>query len=281
MNIDRKRPERRLKKELKELREYVPSLWEIGRPESLRRDIAADLARGEPHVVVDLGLLASYMGAHGCLRVVEGDHDGFTEIDRALLYEFWSIRLRTISYDLDPCSDADKQRRSTMMDGIATAWMHTEAIGAVGLRTWLDGLLLRADRGYQGVRYRDMSPLCTLVGHFVTGKDAAALEASGWGDIGPYAPIVDGSFDASQWDALATWHIDSISTSGFPAFKNFPYSLIPFELMAISRRTGIPISGDSPLFHTVLAARREVPEIPVTEELQAILDCARKVYGDI
>lgn len=281
MNIDRKRPEHRLKKELKELREHVPGLWEIGRPESLRRDIAADLARGEPHVVVDLSLLASYMGAHGCLRVVEGDHDGFFEIDSALLYEFWCIRLRTINYGLDPRPDADKPWRSIMMEQIAPLWVHAEALGAVGLRGWLDDLLRRADRGYQGVCARDMSPLCTLVGHFVTGKDAAALEASGWGDIGPYASVVDGTFDASQWDALAAWHIENISKGGFPPFRSFPYSLIPFELMAISRRTGIPLSGDSPLFHTVLAARREVPEIPVTEELQAILDCARKVYGDI
>ncbi len=277
--MDRNRPERRLRKELKELREHVLRDERQNMPGSSRSDMAERLAQGKPLVWGSLDYLSHYISAHGCVRVLDGDAGGFGEIDLACLYGFWMFRIGARAYDL--ITSPKRASRSPLMDHLATCWMHAEAIGARGIREWLDGLVQRVDAGEDVVDGKDMSPLCTLMAHFVTGKRAEVLEASGWAPIDIYRPVTDGTFDASQWDALASWHQENTDRGDYPPFYSAPYRLIPFELMAISRRTGIPISGTNPLLHTPLAVMREVPEIAMTDELQAVIDCARRVYGEV
>lgn len=281
MNADRE-PERRLRKLLQEEREYFPREERKGFVEHLQRGLAQSLSEDSAiGAAVDAGSLANRRASRGCTRVLDGDPEGFVEVDHYCLYKFWYLRIKEMFYDGDPMPDAEKRARPSSMDDIATCWMHAEAIGARSIRTRLDGLIKRVDAGYQGVRGKKMSALCTLMAHFVTGKDAATLEAEGWAPMDVYEPIAAGTFDASQWDTLANWHLENTSRNEFLPFYFGPIRVIPFELMAISRRTGIPISGSNPLLHTPLAVMREVPEIPVPEELQAVIDCAHRVYGDI
>ena len=206
-------------------------------------------------------------------RVLEGHDDGWLQIDRACLYLTWEIHLLACAYDAD--TRPEKQPR-TNLDGAANVWTHAEALGASGLRDWLDGRLRKIDGGDGSLGAKSMNPLVALVAHFATGKDPAVLKRSGWADIGPYQRVVSGDFRPEEYDALAEYHTQQVTDHGFPAFYSYPYRLIPFELFAIEKRTGVPIEkAQHPLLTSPLAKRREVREIPVPDELRRVLDRAR------
>jgi hypothetical protein len=121
-----------------------------------------------------------------------------------------------------------------------------------------------------------MNALVALVAHFATGKDPAALKRSGWADIGPYRRVVSGALRPEEYDELAEYHTRQVTDSGFPAFDRYPYRLIPFELFAIEKRTGVPIEKPQhPLLTSPLAVRRGVREIPVPDDLRRVIDRAR------
>jgi hypothetical protein len=125
-----------------------------------------------------------------------------------------------------------------------------------------------------------MNSLVALVAHFATGKDPAVFERSGWADIGPYAHVASGKLRPEEYDELADYHTREVSGSGFPAFDRYPYRVVPFELFAIEKRTGVPIENPRhPLLTSPLAVRREVSEIPVPDELRRVIDRASTELG--
>ena len=220
-----------------------------------------------------LRLFAEMRGAAGCAAVIAGDERGYLDLDLACLYNYWLIRLLARNYDLNQRPD---KQGAVLMGGVATCWMHAEAIGAVGLRRWLDGLVERAVAGYGGVKGRNMSALTTLVAHYVTARGVSDLEREGWGAIDAYACVAGGTFVARDYDKLAAYHQSQTDGEAYPPFVAFPYTLVPFELLVVARRTGIPIEGSHPLLTSPLARVRDVPEIPMTEELRSVVDRASK-----
>ena len=267
-----------LAREFKELAEYAVRREDTGAAPRNRQQLD-DYSSGRAplgHATVPLRLLASLRGAIGCAKVIAGDERGFSDIDLACLYNYWSIRILTRSFDLN--ERPDKQGH-VLMDGVASCWMHAEAIGALGLRQWLDKLVTETASGYLGVRGRDMNALCTLVAHYATRRPIAELERAGWAPIGAYASLLGGSFTARDYDALAAYHqacVEEDDDEGHPPFHTYPYRVIPFELLAISRRTGIPIEGEHPLLTTSLMRLRDVAEIPMSDELRGVVDRASK-----
>jgi len=270
MTIDAKKATTWMTRERKWLKEYLVRV-EQENVASIRRQKLADYASGKLDVGVGssaLDALASYHGAAGCSRVLSGDDHGFLDIDLACLENFWMIRLLTRGYDLD---QRPGKGARVLLERVATCWMHAEALGATRIREWLDALIHKCEDGYPGVEGKHMSPLCTLVAWFVTGKPVAALERSGWAKIGTYAPVAAGSFTAQSYDELAAYHQKGVDGAGYPPFHFYPYRLVPFELQVIAKRTGVALEGKHPLLTSPLAKPRLVQEIPVTDELRAVL----------
>lgn len=270
MTIDITKASKWMARERKWAKEYV--VRESGKPFMQQsREELAGYAVGKLDVgyaSTALTYLAGVHGASGCSAVVSGDEDGFAEIDLACLENYWAIRLLYQGYQLD--QRPDKHARTTM-EIVATCWMHAEAIGAVAIRSWLDALVIKLDGGDASISGKDMSPLCTLVAHFVTGRDARTLERLGWAPIAIYQRVADRSLTVSDYDTLSVFHQNGVDGDGFPPFHFYPYRLVPFELLAIAKRTGVALAGRHPLLNSPLARVRTVAEIAMTEELRAVV----------
>jgi hypothetical protein len=245
-----------------------------GREERKRADIEA-YAAGTKHVgyaSTGLSMLANMHGARGCLEVLDGNADGFSQLDLACLEDYWLIRLLVRGYELD---EQPEKHARVLMDRVATCWMHATAIGADDIRRWLDDLIRRVDNGDLSVKGKPMNALCTLAAHFATGKDCTALERSGWASIGPYSAVCSGTLQSSDYDDLAAFHEENVDGPEFPPFHAYPYRLAPLELLAIERRTGVAMSGCHPLVASPLAVRRTVSVIPVSDTLRSIISSGR------
>lgn len=259
-------------RERKAVKEYVQAREKRKVPEESRQKLL-DYAAGKAHVGNASGGLrglVSYEGARGCQAVLDGDEGGFVWLDRACAYNAWIVRLLVRGYEIDPRPDKDPR---VLMDRVAECWMHAEAIGAVAIRAQLDALItavVRGDGPGKAVHGKDMNALCTLVAYLATGHDVGALEREGWAPIDVYAPVVAGRID---YDALAAYHQNSADTDdddSHPPFASYPYRLAPFELLAIAKRTGAPMTGGHPLITSPLARVRDVPEPPLSDELRAV-----------
>jgi hypothetical protein len=260
-----------MRRELKWLRGYPGTRADQGVIDQARDELAK-CAAGELDLAMAISALddmSNWQSAVGCIAVLDGDKGGFANIDVACLYNFWAIRLMVLGYDLD--QRANKQPRGLLMDRIATCWMHAEALGATSIRAWLDALVIRVHDGYGGVGGREMNALATLVAHYATGRDAEELERADWASIDVYRSVAAGAFAAREYDALATYHETGVDGDGYPPFHAYPYRIAPFELLAIARRTKVPIDGQHPLLATPLAHAREVPELAVPNELRGVI----------
>lgn len=261
-----------MKRELNNLRDLRPEEKDLG-PQLAKMEA---YAAGEGTFGAAVGglMMASVTYARtGMRRVLDGQSDAWGLIDRSCLYQAWGIRLLACAYDAD--GRPEKQARCNL-DTPANVWTQTESLGTSGLREWLEDRFRRVDQGDGSLRGKQMNSLVTLVAHFATRKDPAALERAGWADIGVYRPVASGTLRPADYDNLADYHTGEVSGGGFPAFPGNPFRLVPFELFAIEKRTGVPIEGAKhPLLTSPLAVRRTVEEIPMTPELQRVIDRAR------
>lgn len=271
--------EKWFKREIKEVRAYAAKRRAEGIVDA-DRDSIAKCGLG----ALELGLaiggledLAAWYGALGCIAVLDGDMTGYELVDRACLYNFWAIQLMSRSYDLD--QRPDKQPRGLLVDQIARCWIHAEAIGATAMRESLANLIVRVDCGYGGVAGRNMNALGTLVAHYVTNRDVEALESSGWAPIGPYRAATTRVVAARDYEAFAAYHQENVEGDGYPAFPSDPYRLAALELLAIARRTHIPVSGHHPLISSPLVHPRDVGTLAVPNELRPVLELADREFG--
>ena len=272
MPLDRSKAARWMKRELNALRRLRHDQAYLAEN---RADVEAyGAGRGTlGGATVGLLVLAGYESTTGCTRVLDGHEDGWLQVDRACLYLKWMIQLLACAYDAD--TRPEKQSR-TNLDGAANVWTHAEALGALDVRDWLGDRVSRIASGDGSLGGKSMNPLVALVAHFATGKDPAALKRSGWADIGPYGGAASGTLRSEEYDELADYHTRQVTDSGFPAFDRYPYRLIPFELFAIEKRTGVRIEKPQhPLLTSPLAVRREVRHIPVPDDLRRVIDRAR------
>ncbi|HMF44327.1 MAG TPA: hypothetical protein VKQ32_26825 [Polyangia bacterium] len=278
MSADYRTAERWMKRERDALQAYLENERASDFPESSRAGLtnyAAGLAN-IGHATVGLEYLAGYEGALGCSQVLQGDEAGFALIDRACLYNYWAVRLLACAYDAD--SRPEKQAR-TDMENVAPCWMHASALGAQAIRDWLDPRIELIDKGDESIGGKDMNPLCTLMAHFVTKRNAGEIKRHGWGSIGPYASVAQGSLKPDDYELLAEYHAKNVGTGGYQPFWRLPYRLYPGELLAIEKLTGVPITMPRhPLLTSPLARRREVPTIPVPDDLKAVIKKARSEF---
>jgi hypothetical protein len=259
-------------REVKEVREYAAKRESEGVVDDARRKLTK-CALEFGFAIGGLKNLAAWYGAKGCVAVLDGDITGNELVDRACLYNFWAIQLLSRSYDLD--QRPNKQPRGLLVDQIARCWMHAEAIGATAIRKSLDDLIVRVDSGYGGVAGRNMNALGTLVAHYATNRDANSLEHDGWAPIETYRAATTNAVTERDYETFAAYHQKNLDGAGYPAFPSDPYRLAPLELLAIARRTRVPVSGQHPLITSPLARARDVETLAVPDELQPVLAVAR------
>jgi hypothetical protein len=217
--------------------------------------------------------LAGWYGAKGCVAVLDGDMTGYELVDRACLYRFWAIQLLARAYDLD--ERPNKGPRGLLVDQIARCWMHAEAIGLTAIRESLDALIVRVDSGYGGVSGRRMNALGTLVAHYATKRDVRSLERDGWARIESYRAATTNAVTERDYEAFAAYHQRNLDGSGYPAFWSEPHRLAALELLAIARRTRVPVSGQHPLITSPLARARDVETLAVPDEPASARGCPR------
>jgi hypothetical protein len=223
--------------------------------------------------VVGLSMVALSERRKGCVRVLDGDPGGWEQLDRGFLYRTWAIRLLACAYDADV--RPGKNARMTL-DAAANAWAEATAIGNVELANWLEARLRKIDAGDGSLSGKDMNALVALAAHFATRKPGAALKQSGWADLGPYARAIRGGLRPGDYDELAEYHVQQTGESGFQPFLTPPFRLIPVELFALEKRTGVRIeSPQHPLLTSPLAVRREAGEIPMPDDLRGVIERAR------
>jgi hypothetical protein len=278
MTVDYSKAKRWMAKELKLLREHLGRLEAQRFSEESRARVAAYVGGNAPIGAATVGLasLSGWHGGVGCRRVLDGDEGGWEEIDRAGLYQYWTVRLLACAYDADP--RPQKGPRANL-DGAASAFTHAEAIGASAMRDWLADRFRRIAAGDGSLGGKDMNPLVALVAHLATGKDPAELKRAGWASIGPYAPVAAGTLRPEDYEELADYHTRRAAGAGFPAFDLYPYRLVPFELLALQRRTGVPVEAPRhPLLTSPLFRARAVGDPPVPAELQGVIDRVRSEF---
>ena len=59
----------------------------------------------------------------------------------------------------------------------------------------------------------------------------------------------------------------------------YPYRLSALELLAISRRTGSPVSGQHPLIVSPLARPRDVDTLAIPDEIRPVVERAVRDFG--
>lgn len=226
--------------------------------------------------VTSLMLLGSFRAVDGVVRVLDGDAGGWGLVDLACLYNAWALRILSRAYDVD---DRPNKNPRIMMEVLARCWMHAEAIDAADVRNHIDTLVRKIDGGSDCVGGKGMNPLCGAVAALSLSLDGETLARRGWSAPGPYATAVAGTLRPSDYDGLADYHIKRTGGAGFPEFQMNPYSVVPFELHAIERRTGVRIQSEHPLLVGPLAAHRTVSELPTTEELDRVISASEKDLG--
>jgi hypothetical protein len=261
--------------ELRDLRAFITRQEAEGTASSCRQDLVAYSSGSSSLGVatVALGRLAAYEGAAGCLAVLTGNDGGFEAIDASCLYSYWKIRLLVAAYEIDP--RPTKQPRIEM-PVLATCWMHAAALQVRDVSDWLTERATRLTEGDQSIDGTNMSALCTLVAHLATGKGPRELERAGFGPLAPYEKIANRTLTPMDYDLLAEYHSEQARGGDAAAFFFYPYRLIPYELLAIERLTGVEIVDPRhPLLTSPLARRREVPSLAMVEELEAVIVRAR------
>lgn len=274
MSVDYKKAQRWMKTEQNYLRKYLEQEAQQGMTNFHRKGME-DYLQGKErasfgHATEALSYFSSYFGAQGSLRVLEGDEAGWAELDRACLYSYWSMRIIVAGYDAD--TNPEKHYR-VIMETVAPCWMHAEALGARDILDWLKKRILKLDEGDQAIGGKNMNALCGLMAHFATGLGLDGLEKNGWTNIGPYDKVVEGTLASEVYEELAQYHAQNTGLGGgYKPFYFYPSRLLPCELLAIEKRTGVPITDPKhPLLTSPLATRRTVPEIPLTDELKKII----------
>jgi hypothetical protein len=277
--FDAAKATRWMKRERKALDDYIVTQDARGFPKFHRDNLEGFVSGKQPAgaAITALWYLAGWLGANGCRRVFAGEDSGFADLDLSCVYAYWTIRLLARGYDAD--TRPEKQPRA-IMENVATCWMHAEAIGADEVRDWLSDRIRLVDAGNASIDGKDMNELCTLMAHFVTGKGPKDLKASGWAPLGSYERVVLGLASA-DYDELAVYHTNSVDDEddGYPPFHFYPYRLAPFELIAIEKRTGVPIAASKhPVLDSSLAKRRASTTPMLPAELMPVIDRMRTMF---
>jgi hypothetical protein len=219
--------------------------------EYLDEDLESNSLEGLDNAADSLGFLALYHGIHGQVALYDSDASGKQEISQAIMYRYWSLRLKAKSFSQTSFLRGVKTVPN-LTNQLSNAACLLAAFIATGQRELaasvadiLHGMLTvkgAVDADY--LKARRFEPFMLWLYSVYAGNEAPFPVHDA--ELGVYQQIVDNwSGDQHLADALqeiAQYHAKNIEDKGGswdPEFKNAPFDLVLWEVGAIDnvRRT--------------------------------------------
>ncbi len=265
----KKKAERRIKKEVKEEREW---LTKDPRPPlcfaDLDQAITEDSPRGMRKAAIRLGVLASYYGRRGRFLVLDGNAIGWDDIHRSIAYSTWALRITLRIFKADVSKNAEWPL-SARDDCPVAAWLFCYYLlsdDKDGQQFAIDLLriILRITEEYDKYFWESRT-FEFFVLRLAEKKKIIDLPDTVFNrDLGPYGKIFE------YWDTperlgdavfgLCEYHCANMTDTGqdwSPEFIHFPFDLLPGEILAIyalRRKLGLETPHvEHPLLATPLA----------------------------
>lgn len=265
-----------VKRKINNNREWLQTNGERIRARALR-NIENDLQEGGinvfPTVAARLSQLATFFGITGQLAVIEGDTARWDMIDKAVIYHYWSTRLRAKTF-----SKTAFLRKITSVLNLTNYFSLTACLLCYGAAYHLEDLesfafdLLMGmatvpgavDEPFLGERVFEPFILkIHLLASGITTSDNLANRA-----LGPYSGVIENWDDVIAMKSLlfqlCDYHcknMDDRDSDWDPEFKHSPFDLVPVEIMAlinIRKRIGLTTpTVDHLLMKTPLANPRK------------------------
>ncbi|WP_431689377.1 hypothetical protein [Hahella sp. NBU794] len=238
-----------------------------------------------------LDVLANYYGARGCVRVADGESVGWDDIDTAVDYFFWSLKLRSESFFkiqfLKSLKAGPNLTNYTGDTACVLAWFI--ATGQASQATEASQLLTRMaasdaiDPGFWA--QRTFEPFMLWLHGMHTG-DSAPKELV-HNSLSVYQQVID-AWDKT--DALTTAitgvcdyhlsHIDRSKQVAIPEFKFAPFDIVPVEVMAIQQIRGKHDLATPEIKHDLMTLADKIPGALSKPVEQDFLTRVRMAYYD-
>jgi hypothetical protein len=223
--------------------------------ENIHKDIEKQLRSSHPRAAavaaVHLKFLGCLHGSHGALAVLEGDTEGWREIDRMFNYQWWSFRIdqvmtqpseagiilaQAMVWEEDEKAAWVGEHQLQMLKNNASPLWDYAKFAVFALELW------SRSRGRTELRVTSLQP-----------------EAS---KLGVYQEVLDHWEEESQLiEALrraCDYHLaQATKQTGYPEFDRLPFGVFPVDMLAVARvrqQSGLAMPKvDHPLLRTPLA----------------------------
>jgi hypothetical protein len=245
-------PVRQMKKLEKDLRQWCadPTTdWRAKIDKSLRKELASTHPRAAVVATVDLDYLATWHAQHGALAILEGRIEGWANIDLALHYQWWTVRIH---------------KDTTLVNKLALILAHAIVFEEDSLAEWVAELLIRSLEGTTPKlwKYATFGTFLLKLWAMHRGLPDIDVARPDMAALGVYQRVLDTWSNPvelrSALGAACDYHLEQSWTArGFPPFVYGPYQMFPVDILAIARvrrDLGLEMPKvDHPLLATPLA----------------------------
>ena len=222
-------PVRQMKKLEKDLRRWCADPTTDRREhcfKTLHKQLASDHPRAAAVAALQLEFLAHWYANHGSLAILEGRVEGWADIDRALHYRWWDIRI-------------DKD--TTQVGDVALLLAHALAFEEDSMAEWVAEMFIRsldtaAPYVWSGVRFGAfLLKLWTMHRGLpdikVTRPDVTTL--------GAYQRVLDAWLNPVELRTALSeacdHHLSQSWSGNWVEFGHSPYEMLPVDILAIAR----------------------------------------------
>lgn len=258
-------------------------------PEREAKYLEGDLADGSLLSLVNvsdsLGMLASYYGADGAVRVADGDETGWEEVGRSIAYGCWALRIKAQAFSRaaflktvrnTPSLTNQASKAACLLAACVVGKRDDLAAPVAETLRWMSSTNGALTAGYWARRQFEPFMLW-LYGTLKPGSAFAAPAPQ----PGIYARIVDAwaSADelASAMSRAADYHCSRMDDrrDDFAEFADSPFDLVPFEILAVRtvrnslRLETRPISHDLLSLPTAHAERVVIGRDPLVASVES------------
>lgn len=210
----------------------------------------------------NLIFLANWHGQYGLQSVLDGRADGWMDLDRALQYLWWSIKI---------------EPSNAMVSRVACGLAHAIVSPHQDYVDWLAKRMLKSidDNAFLTWEYSSFGVFMLHLWALHSGSTLPNIDRPNVAKLGVYKKVIDAWSDDKQLaegiSELCDYHLEQTRESlPLPEFIHIPYYLFPVEVLAIARirsNLGLPMPVIShPLLSTPLAIAPAVAAVPLLQE---------------
>jgi len=244
--------------------------------EGLQKQLRSNHPRAAVVAVGQLRAIANWHSYHGSRRVLDGDAQGWADLDIVLHYEWWDARI---------------EASNTLLAWAATTLAHALVFGEERMAGWLAARMIRGleDKTFGSWENHPFAVFTLELWHRFSGAPRPDLDRPGIARLGVYRAILDtwqdGTGLVTALMNACDYHLDQTvySDEVYKEFDRVPYELFPVDILAIAAvraKQGLPMPElDHPLMQTPLAKPppNDIrPRMPPDPLLDAVIEKARK-----